>query len=43
MILEQAIGLTADELFYTTSNTSKVNVRTAIEDLILRVTALEQA
>ena len=41
-ILDQTISLTADELHYTTSNTARVNVRTAIEDLISRVTLLEQ-
>ena len=40
-ILQQHIELTADELYYTVSETERVNVRTAIEDLISRVTALE--
>ena len=43
VILDQTVALTADQLFYATSASSRVNVRTAIEDLILRVTALEQA
>ena len=42
-ILQQHIELTADELYYTTSETERVNVRTAIEDLISRVTVLEQS
>ena len=41
-ILQQHIELTADELYYTVSETERVNVRTAIEDLISRVTVLEQ-
>lgn len=41
-ILAQHISVTADELYYTTSDTTRVNVRTAIEDLISRVTLLEQ-
>ena len=36
-ILQQHIELTADELYYTVSETERVNVRTAIEDLISRV------
>ena len=43
VILDQTVALTADQLFYATSASTRVNVRTAIEDLILRVTALEQA
>ena len=42
VILDQTVALTADELFYTTSASSRVNVRTSIEDLISRVTLLEQ-
>ena len=40
-ILKKHFSLTADALYYTTSETTRVNVRTAIDDLISRVTALE--
>ena len=42
VILDQTVALTADELCYTTSASSRANVRTSIEDLISRVTLLEQ-
>ena len=42
-ILQQHISVTADELYYATSETERINVRTTIEDLISRVTVLEQS
>ncbi len=42
-VLDSTVSLTADDLFYTTSATTKVNVRTALDSLLLRVEALESA
>ncbi len=43
IILDSNVSLTADERFYTTSATTRVNVRTALDSLLLRVEALESA
>ena len=43
VVVDSTVSLTADELFYCTSNTARVNVRTSLEKILLRVDALEAA
>ena len=43
LVLDSTVSLTADNLYYTTSATTRVNVRTALDSLLLRVEALESA
>ena len=42
-VLDSTVSLTADSLYYTTGPNTRVNVRSSLDNLLLRVEALETA